>query len=286
MLRKIMGLFGILILAGLTGCLDSATVITVKKDGSGTIVETMYMGKAMQDMMAQMMGAMGGTNQSANPNMMLQSVEKYKAKTASMGQGVTFVSAKEAKKADGSLGAEVTYAFTDISKVRMNSDPDMPAGDGPGAAGTNPDQNKKSPISFQFAKGAAPKLTILMPPQDKSTPTEKTPATTTPVKQPSPEEMAEMKKMFDGFRMRLTVKVDGEITKSNAAYVEADSTTGKKQVVTLFDMDIGRLIQDEATFKKLAAMDQIKDRATARAKLANIAGLKFETADKVEIEFK
>ena len=51
------------ILAALTitcGCMEVTTVVAVKKDGSGTITETMYMSPAFQAMMEQMMAGMGG----------------------------------------------------------------------------------------------------------------------------------------------------------------------------------------------------------------------------------
>ena len=92
--------------------------------------------------------------------------------------------------------------------------------------------------------------------------------------------------MFDGFRIRLIVKVDGDITKSNATFIEKDSKTNKKQAVTLIDLDVGKLLKDDAAFKKLAAMGQIDDMATAKEKMKNIPGLKFEPADKIDIEFE
>ncbi len=82
------------------------------------------------------------------------------------------------------------------------------------------------------------------------------------------------------------VKVDGEIARTNASYVEIDTQSKKKQLVTLFDINIGEIMKDEETFKKLAAMGEIQDMETAAEKLKGIPGLKIETAKRVEIEFQ
>ena len=42
------------------GCLEMTTLILVKKDGSGVVSETTYMGKALTDMMNQMAAGFGG----------------------------------------------------------------------------------------------------------------------------------------------------------------------------------------------------------------------------------
>jgi hypothetical protein len=78
------------------------------------------------------------------------------------------------------------------------------------------------------------------------------------------EQLAQMKQMFDGFRVRIMVKVDGEIARTNASYVEIDTQSKKKQLVTLFDINIGEIMKDEETFKKLAAMGEIQDMEAER----------------------
>jgi len=286
MFKKLLWCVGLLAALGLAGCIDEATVVTVDKTGGGTVVSTIYMSKTMLATMDQMAGAMGGeANKAAPKNPMLADIGQYKTKTASMGEGVTFVSAKEVKKDDGSLGVQVTYAFKDINKLKVNSEPDTPS-----SGGEAPAKKAKDPVSFVFVKGATPKLTILMPKAEKPASAVKPEAGTTetkePAKTPSAAELAQMKQMFDGFRVRLIVKVDGFITKSNASFIEKISKTDKKQAVTLIDMDVGKLLKDEATFKKLAAMGDISDMVTAKEKMKNIPGLKFEPADKIDIEFE
>jgi len=182
----------------------------------------------------------------------------------------------------------VTYAFKDINKLKVNSEPDSPSlvSDSAGQSAGGEPQKRETPITFEFVKGSTPKLTVMMAKKEKEKEVGKAEEVAAPDEVPPEEEMAMVKEMFGGFHVQLLVKVDGEITRSNATYVEKDEKTGRKQRVTLIDMDLGKLFKDEATFKKLMAMGEVEDMATAREKLKDIPGLKFETTDKVEIEFK
>jgi len=289
MFRK---LFAVVIAAAMfavTGCIDSTTVVKVKKDGSGIIVESVYFGKAFIQMMQQMTAQMGGKPEApgaAKPFDPPLEVEKYKSKAEQMGEGVTYQSAKKVQKSDGSPGVQVIYAFTDINKLKLSM---QDAGGGAGGPGMGGAQEAKDPITFQMAKAAKPKLVIIMPKPDKAKGAEgKAPAVADAGKtppEPPPEQMAQMKQMFDGLRMRLAVMVDGKITKSNATYQEKDKD-GNSHIVTLFDMNFGKLISDEAAFKKLAAMGDVQDMAVVKEKLKGIDGIKAETAEKVEVEFE
>jgi len=112
-----------------SGCIDATTLVTVKKDGSGTIEESVYISKVVEQMLNEMTAAMGGKTASA-PKTSKIDENKLKAKAAKMGEGVRFVSATEEKKADGSMGTREVYAFSDIRKLRLQSDPDTSALDG------------------------------------------------------------------------------------------------------------------------------------------------------------
>ncbi|MEA3437515.1 MAG: hypothetical protein U9R43_13680 [Thermodesulfobacteriota bacterium] len=265
-----------------SGCIDATTVVSVKKDGSGSLFDIMFVGKGLQQMIQQMSTAMGGeaaADQSANP---LMDIEKYKAQAATKGEGVRFISAKELKKTDGTIGVGVVYAFEDIRKLKISSDPDIPGQTGGQAS------KKSNPITFDFVSDHGPKLIINLSQGDngeklKPKSMEMPPVVTQEI--PS-EQLAQMKQMFDGFRVRIMVKVDGEISRTNASYVEIDTQSKKKQLVTLLDMNIGEIMKDEETFKKLAAMGEIQDMKTAAEKLKGMPGLKIETARRVEVEFQ
>jgi len=284
-MKKLASIAGsILVCSVLCGCIDSATVMTVNPDGSGTIVETMYMSAAFEQMMQGMAAGMGGGAPAESPLKHNLDPEQYKKRVPEMGEGVTFDSVKEVKKADGSKGTEAKFLFKDVTKLHLSTEAKGPENE------STPQQQpakKASTVTFGFTKGATPTLVINMPKpkaEQQAPGADGVPARDTG-KTMSEEEMAQMQQMFDGFRFRMQVKVAGAITKSNATYTEA-GPDGKKQVITLLDMDIGKIMKDEAARKKFFAMGKIDDVDTARAKLKDMPGLKMETVEKIEVSFK
>ncbi|MBW1671789.1 MAG: hypothetical protein JRJ43_09025 [Deltaproteobacteria bacterium] len=279
MISHVLRLTCVLALLLTSGCIDATTVVSVKKDGSGSVFDVVFIGKGLQQMFQQMSAAMGGeaaASQSANS---LIDIKKYKAQAATMGEGVRFISAKELKKTDGTTGVGVVYAFEDIRKLKISSDPDIP-GQAEGQT-----SKKSNPITFDFAMDHGSKLTINLPQSNNGKKPKSSEMPPVDMQERPSEQLAQMKQMFDGFRVRIMVKVDGEIVRTNASYVQIDTQSKKKQLVTLLDMNIGEIMKDEEVFKKLAAMGEIRDMETASEKLKGIPGLKIETARRVEIEF-
>ena len=69
---------GLVALFGMSSCLEVEQVITLKKDGSGTITEEVVMGAQI---VAMLEGLPAGAN-AENPFADLHNVEKYKAKVS------------------------------------------------------------------------------------------------------------------------------------------------------------------------------------------------------------
>ncbi len=269
-----------------TGCLDVTSVVAVKKDGSGTITETVYFGAAMLGMMNQMAAGMGGDIdvQSQGPFDNVDVME-LKEKASKLGEGVAYATHKKVKKADGAEGLQVVYTFKDINKLRVSLNPDTPGGGGMGGPGAGAGDD--DPVTFSMTKGAQPKLVINMPKPDNPDNAGEPEDMGQPDMSENPQAMAMMKQMFDGFRFRMLVKlIDGEIAKSNASYQGLDPKTKKKQYITLLDMDLGKIMQDDAQLKKLSAMGQMKSMVEAKEKLKDIKGLKVETEEKVTVDIK
>lgn len=293
MKRLLQAIVVVLVGTTLCGCMDVTTIVSVKEDGSGYLIETMYFSKAVEEMMAGMMAGMGGEAEGASLTDSLMEETEYRQKASQLGEGVRFVSVKPMEKKDGSKGVSVLYAFNDVRKLKLNSQPDAPSGGGPGMAPQSSGEPGK-PITFDFVKGKNPKLIINMPhggltdtPDDEAGPTsEEMEAMQAEMGEMAPEEMAMMKQMFDGMRVRMLVKVDGEIKKTNASFVSSGGKSGKKSYVTLMDMDFGKLMEDpEAMSKNFMAMGQMQDMGTAMETLKDVPGIKVETAGKVEVEF-
>lgn len=267
-----MALIVVLAASVLCGCIDATTTVVVNPDGSGSVVQTTYMNPAVLAMMQGMGGGMGAPKLAQTP-------EQYAALAQRMGTGVSFQEVKELTRPDGASGSEATFAFSDIEQLRLSTAPPVP-----GPAGASKSAAEDNPVTFSLAKGAAPTLTIRMPrPKGGG----EMPAQTQAIESvtPDPQQMAMMRRMFDGFRFRMLVRVNGRVESSTASYMEP-AADGAAQVITLLDMDIGKLIADDATLKKLSAMGKIEDMDTARERLKDFPGLKIETAERVEVTFR
>ena len=259
-----------LTLAG-TGCIDSTTTVSVNPDGSGEIIQELTMSAQTIAMMQGFGGGAGGGP--ALPS--IYDEAKFKAMVPDFGAGVTFKSGKELVKADGSKGAHVVFAFTDVTKINIS--PDFGADKGPAA-------NAKMPVTFGFKKdGKNSVLSIKMPPRPENA---GAPAGVAPPEDPQAMAMmGMMKPMLEGMRVRMLVKVNGEIKSSTASYVTADDGD-KKKVVTLMDFEIGKMISDPAKFKRLSAIQGIKDPAEAMELLKDLPEIKMELKDEINVHFK
>ena len=98
--------------------------------------------------------------------------------------------------------------------------------------------------------------------------------------------LAMMKPMLDGMRIRAYVKVNGEITKSDASHVAKSAQTGKKQMITLVDMQLGKLVTDPEKLKKLSALENEKDIRKVAEALNELPEITYELKEKITVDFK
>jgi hypothetical protein len=267
MRRHLLALIAVVALTS-AGCLRSSTVIELKPDGSGTILqETGLTPEAMA-----MIKGFGAQNQSAGAGGggVSDLFTEDQARKAADTMGVTFVSG-EPFKTSTLEGYRSRFAFDDISKVKVNMD--QTAG-----MSANSGNTRQPPFSFAFNRGAASSmLTIQMPEQGPGGP-KLLPGvgaggtgTSDAEKAQAAQAMAMMKMMLKGLFVDVTLNVDGRIVKSNAPYVDGTR-------VTLMQIDFDKLLADEAALKRLEAASDLKS-------LANIPGLKVVSEPKVTIEF-
>ncbi len=217
-----------------TGCIRSATLIKVKADGSGTVEQTMLMNVGMVKGMFGGLGAQpaetpGGVNEA-----------DLKRAAERMGEGVTFVSATPLKADDGFEGSKAIFAFTDITKLRVDQDPNI-SGSTTGGFSTPP--KNSNPVTFAFARGTdgASTLTVTLADTPKDAAAKTAPGGPD---MDNPQMLDMMKSMFKGFRIGIDVEVAGKILKTNA-----DHVAGSR--VTLLEMDLEALMQDEAKLKQM-----------------------------------
>jgi hypothetical protein len=273
-LAKLSGL--LVVLFGMTGCISSTTLVKVKPDGSGTIVQTTTMNSQMvaqmKQMVAEMAKSMGSTQSSESGDFF--SEKEAIANAAKMGEGVKYVSSEKIKTSDAE-GIKATYAFTDVTKLRIDEKPSAP---GPAGAMAAP-QSQSGQTAFRFTKLGTGNslLTVVIPQKNeaKETSTAKANAPEQSSADVAPEQLAQMKEIFKGMKISMAVEVDGRLVKTNGAYVNGSR-------VTLLEMDFGQLLSDEG---RLRAMSKIKSMEEAREALKDLRGFKIELGPEVTIEF-
>lgn len=218
-----------------TGCINSATSVKVKPDGSGTIEQTTLMNTQSLRPMLQGLEQQGA-KPAAGPV-----VNEADLKRGAERMGVTYVSGVPAKGPNGFEGVKAVYSFTDINKVRIDQDPNL-AGSTSGAFGA-PAQAEEDALQFKLSQaGGVSTLVVTFP--DKATGSAKPDAESGGPDMSNPQMLAMMKSMFDGFKVAIDLEVLGTIVKTDADWVN-----GSK--VTLLEMDLGQLLQDEGKLKEI-----------------------------------
>lgn len=269
MKRLALALASALIGLSLPSCLQSETTISLNKDGSGTIVEETTFGAQMVAMIGQM-AALGAPGDDPLSN--LSSEEKATTRATELGEGVTFSKAVAVTKRDGAKGARVTYEFKDINTVRFAAGDSVKSAF-PDAGGAALDAVENAPpLKFSYADG---KLVITLPQPEKEAAGEELAEIPATDEEANPEMEAMMKQMLGDMKVALRVVVEPGISATNATHRVGNT-------ITLMEMDMGQLLKEEGTLKKLSALDQ-SDPAASLEAIKNIPGVKMETQEKVEI---
>jgi len=260
-----------LVCAMSSGCITAVTTIHLKPDGSGTIEQSMAMKAAMADQLAAMAAGFSDSQgkEGAKPEVPeLFSEKEMKEAATKYGEGVTFVSSKPIKTQD-LVGRVATYAFTDISKVRINQKPPSPNEEG-GA----PPQSAED-VSFKFSKkpGGTSLVTVLFPEPDFK---KKDAGDKDKRDKPDPAQLEMAKKLFDGLRIEIGLDVAGSIVKTNSPYVQGSR-------VTLLEMDFSQLLSNEKLLSEIAEPNSIEE---AKQMLAGVKGFKVNLDREVNVEFK
>jgi hypothetical protein len=294
-IRKILSLC--IVLLTLTSCIQVDTAVKVNKDGSGLIEETFLMKKdfleQMKKMAEEMAKSMGQTLTENKDNTAPPQVgdsnkkperftifdeAKLKERVKDMGEGVTYLRGVKAAAGDYE-GYRAIYAFTDINKVRINQNSGEKIPSGP-QQGNADDKGEKKYITFAFTKGKPSELVIRIP-ESKST---RDPEHLSDEMKPSQdndnsqEEMPEqVKGIFQGMKIAMSLAVDGNILETNATYRE-----GSK--ITLMEIDFGKLIETPEQLKKLS-QSKPKTIEELTALIRNVPGIKVDVNREIKIRF-
>lgn len=260
MLRTAVVLF---VAAWSAGCLRSTTVVSIRPDGSGTIVQETGMNPQALAML-QGMAAAGDEKMKVSGDLF----GEEQARKIASSMGVTFLSGEPIKTAQLE-GYRARFSFDDVRKLQMKMNGEAAAA----LAGENGASQR--PFGFGFEqRGATSVLTITMP-EEKPAGLPGLGPGMGPKGETTPEQNAQaiqmMKVMMAGLFVDVSLDFQGRIIKTNAPHVEGSR-------LTLMQIDFDKMIADEAGLQKFQDATDLKS-------LSNIAGLKLPTEPKVTVEF-
>jgi carbon monoxide dehydrogenase subunit G len=215
-----------------SGCINSTSLVKVKPDGSGTIEQTLLVNMAA---VKGLLGGLGGAQAKQSSSVLNE--EEFKRTAERMGvRPVSLTPMKEG----GFEGAKAIYAFDDISKIRVDQDPQMSGSSGGGRAAST----ANNPIRFALVKqGGNSVLTITVDEKVAASATAKA-GDAPSLESIDPTMMAMIKTMFQGFKVLIDLEVEGQIVKTNADYVNGSR-------ITLVELDIAGIFEDEAKLRAL-----------------------------------
>lgn len=252
-----------------SGCISVETVIRVKADGSGTVTETVTMNPEAVANAIATSGQAGAKDKPPDFGLgPLDDAALAKARAATMGEGVTFVSADpiDTKTA---RGLTVVYAFRDVGKLMVSQRPNTRLG--------LPSARADQQIRFAFERNHSGTSVLTVRMRDPLA-SPRPAASPGPKPDANPAAMAMARQIFQGMRLRLAVEVDGKIAKATSAWV--DNAT-----VTLLDVDFGVLVQDEAKLNQLRAASTGGSLDDLKQVLKDVPGIKINVEPEVRIEF-
>ncbi len=294
--KSVWPLLAIFTLFTLVGCLQNNTVIKLNPDGSGTIEETVVISKTfikqMDDMansmMSQMSAGMEQTEQKDGqvehkPNgFNIFDETKLTKKAADMGEGVTYLSGEKVSN-NNFEGYKAIYNFTNINTLSINQNPSDKVSLGQGGNATMA-VKKKEDITFHFARGEPSELIIKLPfsENDMKAIGETSKSDTAEVAQANDQQtemmMNQMKMMFEGMKIAMSIEVQGDIIETNATHREGSR-------ITLMEMDFSKLLQLPDQFKKFAQANATSLMDTKKL-LKNIPGIKVDLNKEITLKIK
>ncbi|HSR18654.1 MAG TPA: hypothetical protein VLM39_11245 [Ignavibacteriaceae bacterium] len=256
-----------------TGCIEVKTLITVNKDGSGTIEETMVMSEQVVEMMKGFSAAFT-SDSTQQQDFNIFDENNLKERAGSLGKGVTYVSGEKIEEGN-KKGFRALYAFKNLDDISLKK---IPQNDIP----LNITEVAGSDLIFKFKKGSPSEIFISFPEMEDSASsseewTDSTDEFDSPDSSGDSTFTQEALDLMKDLSISLIMRTNGPIVESNAAYVEGPE-------VTLFQLDFNKLLDSKEDLQELFKlksrnMEKIKDL------LKNIPGIKIETSKEIFIKF-
>jgi hypothetical protein len=241
-----------------SACFQMTTVLKVAADGSGTIEHRMLYTAAALAQLRQVSSLAGG--QPADP----LSEQQAKEMTASIGPGVTYVSSEPITSSMGQ-GRAAIYAFTDVSQLRISTQPAAPAGLKIRTQGFTTEAES---VTFAMTRepGGNAVLRINVPEPNFLDALGSPNATA---------QIGMIKTLLAGAHVLLAAEPAGTVVRSSSPYVDGPR-------VTLLEVDLDEVLKDQTLLPRLQAATTPDE---AKAIVQGAAGLKINLDRAITIEF-
>jgi len=258
---------------GLMSCIQMEVVVTLKPDGSGTIVQTTQMPDMQGMAPGVLMGLVMGSGMKVDAVAMQQlgaitgATEESGAIVAhALGDSVTWVSSKQVKMPNGEA-TQTTYKFLNISKLNgLYGNP---------LANVGISNSNRDVFALHFEQGNELSRLTIIAPNDSALIKAMIPALT----DSSRARIVEQLTLLQGFRSKITLRIDGNIQSTNA-------TLRTKNLLTILDFDCSKLAasaQDTTWRKSIHSMP--KSIAQARLAIGQVPGFQMDRNDSLVVEF-
>jgi len=245
-----------LVAAGVScgACFQMTTLLKVKDDGSGVIEHRMvYSTRALAQMRGLASLGRGGAN--VDP----LSEQQARDIVASLGPGVSYVSST-AIETPQSKGREATYAFTDVTQLRVSTQPAAPAGISVGGS------SDSVTFSLEHVPNGNYILHIHVP----------EPGFLDALGSPqASSQIGMVKAMLGGAHVLLQVEPIGTLVRTSSPFLDGAR-------VTLLEIDLDEILKDETLVPRLQAA---KTREEGKDILSRASGLKINFDRDITVEF-
>ena len=255
---------------GLSGCLTSNVVVTVRPDGSGTVEDTTIVRTSAMAQFQTLVSPELGVKP-PDPVAISQELQKYAVQTR-LSRNLRVRSSRRVNTAD-TTGWALTYDFDDVTAVDLDLMPQMPGLQGfYRVAAKEAGASTRFKVTLEPIAGGLERLTMHFP-RFAMDPSAEPPASWA---SGSPAEMTALRNVMHGSRITMVVKSEAPIVRTNSPYRDENR-------VTLFDVDI-----EEALFSRQIGMlattpSRFEDLLTA---FADLPGVTLAHEHDITIDFQ
>lgn len=239
-------------------CFQMTTVLKLNGDGSGTIEHRMLFTNAAITQMRQL--TMLGGRGTFDPT----SEKQARDLATTIGTGVAYVSSTPIVTPDFQ-GRETTYAFSDVSQLGIATQPAAPGGVTVRAQGLSTDGNT---IRFTLSREPNGNLVLHVHAPQPAFLDAIGPAA-------APNQIGMIRAMLAGAHVLLMAEPAGTVVRTSSAYVDGSR-------VTLLEVDLDRVLKDEALLARLQAA---KTEDEMKAILKDAPGVKINFDSEITVEF-